>query len=59
MKYEEIKIGQKTEYVLTITETDIELFAEVSGYLNPVHKDEEYAKITMTRFVRQLLKGNY
>ncbi len=37
MNYDEIKLGQKTEYVRTITKHDIELFAEVSGDLNPVH----------------------
>ncbi len=47
MKYDEIEIGNKAEYVRTITEHDIELFAEVSGDLNPIHMDEEYAKTTM------------
>ena len=47
MKFDEIEIGQKAEYVRTITEHDIELFAEVSGDLNPVHMDEKYAKNTM------------
>ncbi len=47
MKYKEIIKGQKAEYVRTITEKDIQLFAEVSGDLNPVHMDEDYAKTTM------------
>ena len=47
VKYKEIVLGQKAKYVRTITEKDIERFAEVSGDLNPVHMDEEYAKTTM------------
>ncbi len=47
MKYDEIKIGQKAEYIRVITEEDIEKFADVSGDHNPVHLDEEYAKQTI------------
>jgi len=41
-----VDIGYKTTHVKTITENDIELFAEVSGDFNPVHVSEEYAKKT-------------
>ncbi len=41
-----VDIGYKTTHVKTITENDIELFAEVSGDFNPVHVNEEYAKKT-------------
>lgn len=41
-----VDIGFKTTHVKTITETDIELFAEVSGDFNPVHMSQEYAKKT-------------
>jgi 3-hydroxybutyryl-CoA dehydratase len=47
LSFNEIKIGQTAEYERTITEDDIEKFAEVSGDYNPVHMDEEYAKQTM------------
>ena len=47
MKFKEIETGQKVEYARTITERDIKLFAEVSGDLNPIHMNEEYAKTTM------------
>ena len=47
MKYNEIKIGQKAEYIRIISEEDITRFAEVSGDHNPVHLDEEYAKQTI------------
>ncbi len=41
-----VDIGFKTTHAKTITETDIELFAEVSGDFNPVHMCEEYARKT-------------
>lgn len=41
-----VDIGYQTSYSKTITERDIELFAEVSGDYNPVHMDEEFAKKT-------------
>lgn len=39
----------------TITETDIVMFAGMTGDFNPVHTDEEYAKTTT--FGRRLLHG--
>ncbi len=47
LSFNEVKIGQTAEYERTITEDDIEKFAEVSGDYNPVHMNEEYAKQTM------------
>lgn len=47
MKFEEIQIGQKVEYIRIITEEDIDLFATVSEDRNPIHMDEEFAKTTM------------
>jgi len=41
-----VDIGFKTTHIKTITEADINLFAEVSGDFNPVHMREEYAKKT-------------
>ena len=41
-----VDIGFKTTHMKTITEADINLFAEVSGDFNPVHVNEEYAKKT-------------
>ncbi|EMY76752.1 MaoC-like protein [Leptospira weilii serovar Ranarum str. ICFT] len=45
--YEEIEIGDKASFAKTITETDIYLFAGISGDFNPLHVDEEYAKTTI------------
>ncbi len=41
-----VDVGYKTTHTKTVTETDIVLFAAVSGDLNPVHVNEEYAKKT-------------
>ena len=41
--YDEITIGQKASYTKEIQEKDIQLFAAVSGDVNPVHLDAEFA----------------
>ena len=41
-----VDVGYKTKHTKTVTENDIELFAEVSGDFNPVHVDEAYASKT-------------
>jgi len=45
--YEDIEIGMTAESVHTITEDDIEKFADVSGDRNPLHMDDEFAKETV------------
>ncbi|MCB1165815.1 MAG: MaoC family dehydratase [Leptospiraceae bacterium] len=44
--FDEIQIGDTASFSKTLTETDIYLFAGISGDFNPVHVDEEYAKTT-------------
>lgn len=41
--YEELTIGQSATYSKPVTECDIQLFAAVSGDVNPVHLDPEFA----------------
>jgi acyl dehydratase len=41
--FEEIEIGQTAEYRKQVEERDIILFAEVSGDVNPLHLDPEFA----------------
>jgi 3-hydroxybutyryl-CoA dehydratase len=41
-----IDVGTKVSHMKTVTETDIGMFAGVSGDFNPVHVCEEYAKKT-------------
>ena len=45
--YEEIQIGQQASLQRTLTQKDIILFASVSGDINPVHLDPEFAKKTL------------
>jgi 3-hydroxybutyryl-CoA dehydratase len=44
---EEIEIGMTRSLRKTITDRDIELFAEVSTDRNPVHLDDDYARDTI------------
>lgn len=45
--YEEINIGDKASVSKTITETDVYLFAGITGDFNPMHVNEEFAKKTI------------
>jgi len=47
MPYDELRIGSSASFSKTLTEEDLVLFAKVSGDLNPVHLDAEFAKGTM------------
>ncbi len=42
--YDEIKIGESATLTRTLTKQDIQLFATVTGDMNPAHLDESYAK---------------
>ncbi|WP_050526248.1 MaoC family dehydratase [Pseudorhodobacter aquimaris] len=44
---EDIEIGMSRDLWKTITDRDIELFAEVSTDRNPVHLDDDYAQDTI------------
>ena len=41
--YEEIKIGQKESFTVTVTEEMMSSFGKMTGDINPLHNDEEYA----------------
>ena len=46
--YEEFEVGEKfTSPARTVTETDIVLFAGLSGDYNPLHTDSEFCKDTI------------
>ena len=45
-RYEELEIGEEASFSKTITETDVNLFAGISGDFNPLHTNEEYARRT-------------
>ena len=44
---EDVTLGMTAVYSRTVTEADIVLFSGVSGDVNPVHMDQEFAKQTM------------
>jgi 3-hydroxybutyryl-CoA dehydratase len=45
--FEDLSVGMTASYAKTITETDIVLFAGISGDVNPVHLNHEFASETM------------
>ena len=49
--YDEIKIGDSAIITRTLKPADIQLFAIMSGDVNPAHVDPEYAKSSMFREV--------
>ena len=46
---EDLTVGQSATYSRTVTEADIQQFGAVSGDMNPLHFDEDYAKTTIFR----------
>ena len=44
--YEQLEIGESASFSKTITESDVYLFAGISGDFNPMHVNEEYSRNT-------------
>ncbi len=44
--YEALEVGMSASFTKTISETDVYLFAGISGDFNPMHLNEEFAKLT-------------
>ncbi len=55
--FDEMYVGQTCSYEKTVAEEDILLFARLSGDVNPVHLDEEFAKTT--QFGGRIAHGMY
>ena len=53
--YSQLQIGDSEEFSKTITEADLLLFAAVSGDMNQLHINDEYAKTT--RFGKRIAHG--
>ncbi len=49
--FAELQVGDSASIVRTLTHRDIELFAVMSGDVNPAHVDEEFAKSDMFHHV--------
>ena len=58
---EALKIGDFEEFSKTVSESDIYLFAGVSGDMNPAHIDEQYAAKTFFkgRIAHGILVGSF
>jgi 3-hydroxybutyryl-CoA dehydratase len=57
---EELHVGDTARFSKTISESDVYMFAGVTGDLNPAHVNEEYAKGTFfkTRIVHGMLTAS-
>ena len=47
--YDSLQIGDRASFSKTISESDVYLFAGISGDFNPLHVNEEFAKLTPFR----------
>jgi len=58
---EDLKIGDRAEFSKTVSETDIYLYAGITGDFNPAHINEEYAKKTFfkTRIAHGMLCAGF
>ena len=50
-----VKVGDRAEYVRTVTAHDVDAFAQVTGDTNPLHRDQAYA--AKTRFGETIAHG--
>lgn len=42
--FDDVKLGERTSFSKTVTETDITLFSGISGDFNPLHLDRKFAE---------------
>ena len=52
---EDFRVGQHVTFDKTFTEEDVQRFIEITGDVNPLHVDEQFA--SGTRFGRRVLHG--
>ena len=58
---DKLKVGDAAEFAKTVTETDIYLYAGITGDFNPAHVNEVYAKSTFfkTRIAHGMLTAGF
>ena len=58
---DELNVGDREEFTKTVSESDIYLYAGITGDFNPAHIDEEYAKGTFfkTRIAHGMLLAGF
>ena len=54
-RIEDFEAGQRASFTKTFTEADLQRFIEITGDVNPLHVDEEFA--AGTPFGRRILQG--
>ena len=54
-RFASLEVGQSASFSKTVSESDVYLFAGISGDFNPVHVDAEYAKEGM--FKKRIAHG--
>jgi 3-hydroxybutyryl-CoA dehydratase len=54
-RIEDFQVGQHVTFTKTFTEEDMQRFIEITGDVNPLHVDEEFAR--KTKFGRRVLQG--
>jgi 3-hydroxybutyryl-CoA dehydratase len=58
---EQIKVGDSVSFTKTVSETDIYLYAGITGDFNPAHVNETYARTTFfkTRIAHGMLTAGF
>jgi 3-hydroxybutyryl-CoA dehydratase len=51
----QLRIGATASYTKIVTDEDVRLFAKVSGDVNPIHLEDEYAR--KSRFGQRIAHG--
>ena len=55
LSYDDISIGQQESFIIKITESMVEQFSNLSGDLNPLHMDNEFAE--SSSFNKRIVHG--
>jgi len=57
LSYNEISIGQQESFIIKITESMVEKFSNLSGDLNPLHMDNQFAE--SSSFNKRIVHGMF